>query len=41
MIGDRFFELLNKNAGQIPAGDYSIHLYWDGMYVNTTTFRVN
>ena len=41
MIGDTFFELLNKKAGQIPVGDYQIHLYWDGMYVNTTTFRVN
>ena len=41
MIGDRFFELLNKNAGQIPQGEYKIHLFWDGMYVNTTTFNVN
>lgn len=41
MIGDTFFQLLNKNAGQIPQGEYKIHLFWDGMYVNTTAFNVN
>lgn len=41
MIGDTFFECLNDKAGEIPLGEYKIYLYWDGMYVNTSTFKVN
>lgn len=41
MIGDNFFSSLYDKAGQILLGEYKIYLYWDGMYVNTTTFKVN
>ena len=33
------YDLYNFNE-QIPTGTYSIHLYWDGMKVNTSTFEV-
>lgn len=40
MIGDSFFSSLYKNNDDIPTGKYKIHLYWDGMWVNTSTFKV-
>lgn len=34
-----FYDLYNANES-IPTGTYKIHLYWDGMKVNTSTFDV-
>jgi len=41
MIGDRFFSSLYSTTGNIPSGEYKIHLYWNGMFVRTTYFRIN
>ncbi len=35
-----FYYLLNK-TGRIPTGTYRINLFWDGMWVNETTFDVS
>ena len=40
MIGDSFFSSLYKTTGQIEKGKYQVHLFWDGMWVNTSTFKV-
>lgn len=39
--GADFFKDLYDQTGNIPSGEYKIHLYWDGYWVNTSTFRVN
>ena len=39
--GADFFKDLYDQTGNIPPGEYKIHLYWDGYWVNTSTFRVN
>ena len=41
LAGYQFFLDMMKNTLEIPAGEYKAHLYWDGMWVNTSTFRVN
>ena len=41
MTGERFFKYLYTNTGDIPAGEYKVYLFWDGMWVNTSTFKVN
>ena len=41
MIGSNFFSQLYSTTGTIPQGEYKVHLFWDGMWVNTSTFRVN
>ncbi len=41
MIGDSFFSNLYKTTGKIEKGKYKIHLFWDGMWVNTSTFKVS
>ena len=41
MIGDAFFSNLYKTTGKIEKGKYKIHLFWDGMWVNTSTFKVS
>lgn len=40
IAGVEFFYQLNEAVGSIPAGTYTIRLYWDGMFVNTITFDV-
>lgn len=39
--GADFFDALYRQTGSIPAGPYSMTLYWDGCWVNTSTFNVN
>ena len=38
--GVDFFDKLLQQTGYIPRGEYKIYLYWDGQWVNTSTFRV-
>ena len=40
LLGDSFFANMLNRLGDIPTGTYSIDLYWDGMFVNHTTFQV-
>lgn len=40
LAGDNFFNFLYKANGSIPAGQYKVTLFWDGLWVNTTTFDV-
>ena len=40
MIGDSFFSSMYKTTGKIEKGKYQVHLFWDGMWVNTSTFKV-
>lgn len=40
ITGTNFFRELNEYHGEIPTGTYTIYLYWDGMWVNTSTFQV-
>ena len=39
--GTGFFDLLYEKNGTIPTGTYTVELYWDGMFVKSTTFTVN
>ncbi len=41
LAGYKFFMDLLMNTFEIPVGEYKIHLYWDGMWMNTSTFRVS
>lgn len=41
LAGADFFSTLLDKTGSIPRGEYTIYMYWDGMWVNTSTFRVN
>ena len=38
--GIDFFDKLNSQRGDIPSGEYTVHLYWDGYWVKTSTFTV-
>ncbi|MBR5287468.1 MAG: hypothetical protein IKU34_02620 [Clostridia bacterium] len=40
IIGQNFFRHLYNKNGYVPTGEYRVELYWDGMHVNTSTFRV-
>lgn len=40
IIGTSFFRDLYGALGDIPTGTYTVYLYWDGMWVNTSTFQV-
>lgn len=40
LAGDNFFKFLYKTTGSIPTGQYKVILFWDGLWVNTTTFDV-
>ena len=40
MLGDDYFENLYKITGDIPSGNYTVTMFWDGMYVNQSTFKV-
>lgn len=40
IAGVEFFYRLKNAVGSVPAGTYTIRLYWDGMFVNETTFKV-
>ena len=39
-IGEAFFSNMIAKLGQVVPGTYTIDLYWDGMFVNRTTFPV-
>lgn len=39
--GEAFFGYLYKLIEDIPKGTYKVHLFWDGMKVQTKTFKVN
>ena len=39
--GADFFKSLYEQTGSIPRGQYTAYLYWDGYFVNATTFNVN
>ena len=39
--GIDFFNQLYSQTGNITPGIYKIHLYWDGYWVNTSSFRVD
>ncbi len=41
LSGIDFLDNLLRQTGYIPRGEYTIYLYWDGLWVNTSTFRVN
>ena len=38
--GANFFTNLYSQTGSIPSGKYTLTLYWDGCYVNTTTLNI-
>ena len=40
MIGDSTFAQLYKYNSTIPSGTWTVELYWDGMFVNRSTFTV-
>ena len=41
LAGYNFFRNLYRITGSVPKGRYQIHLFWDGMWVNTVPFSVN
>ena len=40
ITGSSFFRRMKDTVGSISAGTYNIYLYWDGMFVNKTSFKV-
>ena len=40
IAGADFFLNLYARNGDVPAGTYQVHMFWDGMWVNTSTFNV-
>ena len=40
LVGGNFFSELYDRTKEIPTGKYQVHLFWDGMWVNTSTFKV-
>ena len=40
IAGPEFFYDLYRANEKVPTGTYKIHLYWDGMKVNTSEFKV-
>ena len=40
LVGDNFFKYLYAANRTIPSGTYNVYLFWDGMWVNTTSFKV-
>ena len=40
-IGTSYFDNMYKLTNEVPTGKYTVQLYWDGMWVNTTTFQVD
>lgn len=40
-LGTDFFKNLYETTGDIPSGNYSITMFWDGMYVNRSTLKVS
>ncbi len=41
IAGNRFFNYMYRQREEIPTGTYKIHLFWDGMKVQTQSFKVN
>jgi len=41
LAGYNYFQNLYNITGSIPRGRYTIHLFWDGMWVNSVGFNVN
>lgn len=41
MLGEWTFKMLYDKNSVIPTGTWTVELYWDGMFVNRSTFRVN
>lgn len=39
-IGSEFFEYLYEYTDSIPAGEYTIDCYWDGMAVTSASFEI-
>lgn len=39
-LGHEFFALMQEATGKIPAGEYIVDCYWDGMYVTRGTFTL-
>ena len=39
--GAGFFDDLYNQTGNIPSGQYTMYLYWDGCFVNVSSFNVN
>ena len=41
LAGAKFFLQLYQDTGDIQSGKYTVYLYWDGMWVNTSHFTVS
>ncbi len=40
MLGDWTFDMIYQKNGSLPTGTWTVELYWDGQYVNTSTFTI-
>lgn len=40
IVGADFFLNLYARNGDVPVGAYKVYMFWDGMWVNTSTFNV-
>ena len=40
MLGDWTFDMIQDLNGSLPSGEWAVELYWDGMFVNRSTFTV-
>lgn len=41
MPGDWTFRMIYDKNSSVPSGTWTVELYWDGMFVNRSTFKVN
>ena len=41
MIGQTFFEDYYSTTGTILSGRYNVHLFWDGMWVDTSVIKID
>ena len=41
LLGSNFFRSMYEATDTIPSGTYRVELYWDGMYVGQTTFKID
>ena len=40
MLGDWTFDMIQDKNDKVPSGEWTTELYWDGMFVNRSTFTV-
>jgi len=40
-LGGDYFKDLYETTGEVPTGNYTVTMFWDGMFLNQSTFKVS